>query len=220
MKTQEKPLSLLPPLFPSSRRRYVMIPPKHLYEYIINLLREDLGLKDADIRQRDDMTLEINLGGRIGANLKAWITSEGDTSVLNINFRYGKLILLASTIFSAAIVLSILFGTFLPMLIVAALLPMAYNVNLEAVRFLDVLNETLPFLEREYNRQILLMDRDRLRRYLGKAQELYEKLCKRHISIWGNVNVLKYKIEEYQSLGLTYEEAIIKIAEEEGLIVD
>jgi hypothetical protein len=43
---------------------------------------------------------------------------------------------------------------------------------------------------------------------------------KRHIDTWGNTNVLKYKIEDYQSKGLTYEEAIIRIAEEEGVITD
>ena len=218
MKAKEKPHSLLPPLFPSSRRRYVRIPPEPLFRYIIHLLREDLGLKDADIQKKGGLTLEINLGGKLGANLKAWITSEGEISVLHLHFRYGRFLLLASIIFLAAVALSISLGTFLPMLLVTALFPMAYNANLEALRFLDVLNETMPFLEREYNRLSLLRGRDRWRKYKEKSKELYDKLCKRHVSIWGDVNVLKYKIEEYQSLGLTYEEAIIKIAEEEGLL--
>ena len=82
-----------------------------------------------------------------------------------------------------------------------------------------VLNEILPLAEKEYARQSLLKERERLRRSGVDVAALYEKLKRKHIETWGDINILKYKIEEYQSAGFTYEEAIIKIAEEEGVTV-
>ncbi len=220
MFAQETPPSILPPMFPSSRRRYVRVPPEYVYEHVIHLLREDLGLKDAEIKHLDNLALEMNLSGKIGVNVAVHIASEGDISVLNVTFGYRKISVLAASLVSAMIILSILFRTLIPVLGIVILFPIAYRVNLEVIRFLDSLNGTLPFLEQEYNRQILMKDREKLRRHIADAQALYEKLRKRHIEAWGNTNVLRYKIEEYQSMGLTYEEAIIRIAKEEGVITD
>jgi hypothetical protein len=207
-------------MFPSSRRRYVRAPPRYVYEYILHILREEIGVNEEEIKPLDRSTLKISLGGRIGVGLTVEISQEGEISLLSLRFRYRRILLSAALLLIAAVGLSLLFGSPLVLLIAAAILPIAYHASLEAVRFLDVLNETLPFLEEEYSRRALIKDRERWKKHLSRVQEIYEKLLKRHIDIWGNANVLKYKIEDYQSKGLTYEEAIIRIAEEEGVITE
>jgi len=220
MRVQEKSIAVLPPMFPSNRRKYVRVPPEYAYKCIIHVLRDKLELKDVEIKHLSNLSLGTILGGKIGVSLTVHITPEGDISVLNIIFRYRKMVVLAASLLTAAIIISLLLSTPWPMLGVAILLPLAYHVNFEVIRFLDVLNETLPFLEQEYAHQILLKDRERWRKQQRNIEALYEKLRKKHIKTWGDTMVLKYKIEEYQSLGLTYEEAIMKIAEEEGIIMD
>jgi len=220
MKAREKPISFLPPMFPSNRRRYVRVPPDYAYKCIINILKENFELKDAEIKHLGNLSLGANLDGKIGVNLMVHITPEGDISVLNITFRYRKMVILAVSLIAAAIILSLFLSMPWLMLGVIILLPLAYQVNFKVIRFLDVLNETLPFLEQEYAHQILLKDRERWRRHQRDIGALYEKLRKKHVATWGDTKVLKYKIEEYQSMGLTYEEAIMKIAEEEDVIVD
>jgi len=218
MRVQNEPPSVLPPMFPSYRRRYLRVPPEYAYKCILYILTEDLEIKADEIQHLDNFALRTNLGGKIGAYLTVRIDQEGDISVLNLSFKYRNILILAASLFAAAVVSSILFSTPLPMLSIAVFLPFAYQVNLGVIRFLDILNEALPFLEREYARQALLKDRERWKKRREKIPALYEKLRKKHIETWGNTKVLKYKIEEYQSMGLTYEEAIVKIAEEEGII--
>lgn len=220
MQARDSAPFMLPPMFPSSRRRYVRAPPRYVYEYILHILREEIGVNEEEIKPLDRSTLKISLGGRIGVGLTVEISQEGEISLLSLRFRYRRILLSAALLLIAAVGLSLLFGSPLVLLIAAAILPIAYHASLEAVRFLDVLNETLPFLEEEYSRRALIKDRERWKKHLSRVQEIYEKLLKRHIDIWGNANVLKYKIEDYQSKGLTYEEAIIRIAEEEGVITE
>jgi len=220
MRVQKESPSVLPPMFPSNRRRYLRVPPEYAYKCILSILTEDLEIKADEIQQLGCLALRRNLSGKIGAYLTVRIDQEGDISVLNLSFKYRNILILAASLFAAAVVSSILFSTPLPMLSIAVFLPFAYQVNLGVIRFLDILNEALPFLEQEYVRQTLLKDRERWKKYREDISALYEKLRKKHIENWGNMNVLKYKIEEYQSIGLTYEEAIIRIAEEEGIIMD
>ncbi|HIE18188.1 TPA: hypothetical protein EYP75_00525 [Candidatus Bathyarchaeota archaeon] len=196
------------------------VPPEYAYECIVNVLRKNLELNDEEIKHLGNLTLKTNLGGKIGVKLTIQIAREGEISLLNLRFNYRKIAVLVSSLFGAGIILSLFFNSPLPMLGAAVFLPIAYQVNLEVIRFLDVLNEILPFLEQEYARQILLKNRERWRRSRRDIEALYEKLRKKHIETWGNTNVLRYKIEEYQSIGLTYEEAIMKIAEEEGIITE
>lgn len=212
--------SVLPPIFPSYRRRYVRVPPEYAYESIIHILRKNLEIKDEEIKHLRNLTLRTSLGGRIGVNLTIHIVKEGEISVLNLKFNYKRMIVSASLLLLATIILSLLFKTSLPILGLAIFLPIAYQVNLKVIKFLNILTETLPFLEREYAYQMLLKDRERWRKHRKDVEALYEKLRKKHIETWGNTNVLEYKIQEYQSAGLTYEEAIMKIAEEEGITTD
>ena len=218
MAIQEKPVSLLPSIFPSSRQRYLRVPPEYAYGCIVDALRRNLKLEDVEIKHLGDLTLMTCLGGKFGAGLKVHVASEGDVSVLNIIFSYRKMAFLASSLFAAMVALSLLFNTPMPMLGILILFPLAYHTSFEVTRFLDALNEGLPLIEREYIREILLKNRGRWRKHLKDVQKLYGKLCEKHLETWGSTNVLKYKIEEYQSMGLTYEEAIIKISEEEGIL--
>ena len=212
--------SMLPPLFPSSRHRYVRAPPSHVYEYILHVLKDEIGIGEGEIKHIDGSTLETSLGGRVGIGLTIRTSQEGDITLLRLRFSYRRILLSAVFLLIAAVGFSLLLGSPLIMMIAAVILPVAYRANLEAVRFLDILNETIPFFEEEYSRRVLMRGRERWRKHLGRAQEIYRRLLKRHMDTWGDTNVLKYKIEDYQSRGLTYEEAIIRIAEEEGVILD
>jgi len=218
MKVQER--TLQPSMFPSNKQRYFRVPSEYAYECIVDILKRNLKLSDAEIKHLDSLTLKANLGGKVGVNLKVQIIPEGSISILNIRFSYGKLVILASFLIAMMVILSFLFSNPAPMMILLVLVPIIYRVRFNVTRFLNALNEGLPLLEREYLRQALLENRARWQKHLKDAEELYEKLRKKHIETWGSINVLRYKIEEYQSMGLTYEEAIIKISEEEGILAN
>ncbi|RLI12840.1 hypothetical protein DRO35_02005 [Candidatus Bathyarchaeota archaeon] len=205
------------PIFPSYRRRYMHAPPEYAYKCIIHMLKENMSC--SEIKRIGELSLRTRLSGYFGAVLSVQISREGEISILDLRFNYIRVILFAALLLGATIVLSLLSRSVLPMLGAAAFLPIAYKVNGDAVKSLMVLNETLSFAEKAYVRQGLLKERERLRRSKVNAAVLYEKLRRKHIKTWGDTNVLKYKIEEYQSAGFTYEEAIIKIAEEEGVTV-
>jgi len=217
-RVQREAPSVLPPIFPSYRRRYMRVPSEYAYDCIVHILRENLGIKNEEIKHLDNLTLKTNLGGKIGATLTIQIDREGEISVLNLSFSYRKIAILAASLFAATIILSLFLNSPLPLLGTGVFIPVAYQANLESVKFLDVLNEILPFIEEEYAHQILLKDRERWRKSGRDVRSLYEKLREKHMETWGNTNVLRYKIKEYQSIGLTYEEAVMKIAEEEGII--
>jgi len=192
-------------------------PPEYAYQCIIHVLREKMGC--SKIRRIGELSLETRLSSYIGAVLTVQISHEGGISILDLRFNYARVILSAALLLGTTIILSLLSNSVLPILGAAAFLPIAYKANNDAVEFLMVLNEILPLAEKEYARQSLLKERERLRRSGVDVAALYEKLKRKHIETWGDINVLKYKIEEYQSAGFTYEEAIIKIAEEEGVTV-
>jgi len=219
MSIQEKPVYFLPSMFPSKRQRYIRVPPKYAYESLVHILKKNLKLKDTEIKHLGDLTLRARLGGKLGVDLKVHVIPEGDISLLNFIFSYRKMAFLVAFLLAATILLSLLFNTLVPMLGLFLLIPIALHINLEVTKFLEILSKGMPLIEQEYAREVLLKNRERWRRHLKDAQKLYEKICRKHVETWGNLNVLKYKIEEYQSMGLTYEEAIIKISEEEGILV-
>ena len=220
MHLREKPVSLLPLMFPSNRQRYLRVPPEYAYECIVQILKRNLEVKDSEIRHPSSLTLTASLGGKIGADLEIHVIPEGDISVLNLVFSYRKMAGLASSLLAVTVLLSLLFNNPLPMIGVFILIPMAYNINFKVTRFLNVLNEGLPLIEQRYAYESLLKNRERWRKHLKDVEKLREKLRKKHIKAWGSTNILNYKIEEYKSMGLTYEEAIIKISEEEGIIAE
>jgi len=212
-----EPPPTIHPIFPSYRRRYMHAPPEYAYQCIVHILREKMGC--SDIKHIGKLSLRTRLSGYVGAVLTVQISREGEISILDLRFNYVRVILSATLLLGITIILSLLSNSVLPILGAVAFLPIAYKANNGAVKFLMVLNEILPFAEKEYARQSLLKERERLRRSGVDVAALYEKLKRKHIETWGDINILKYKIEEYQSAGFTYEEAIIKIAEEEGVTV-
>jgi hypothetical protein len=96
-------------------------------------------------------------------------------------------------------------------------MPLILNANNSAVSFLDMVNKTLPFVEKEFAHKALLADRERWKAQPQDTDTLYKKLNEKHINTWGDTKILEYKIAEYQTLGLTRNEAIRKAAEEEGI---
>ena len=107
MRVQEKSIAVLPLMFPSNRRKYVRVPPEYAYKCIIHVLRDKLELKDVEIKHLSNLSLGTNLGGKIGVSLTVHITPEGDISVLNIIFRYRKMVVLSLGNLSKALFTSI-----------------------------------------------------------------------------------------------------------------
>jgi len=176
-----------------------------------------LGAENLAIEPHEASSFRAKMAGAVGATLIVKIVSEGEVSVLDFRFSYGKFLLGAAAVFVAVICLSLLLGSLLPLLGSLLILVLAYNVNFAVLKFLNVLNETLPYLEREYARRALTEDRKRWQERPEDTEELYTRLREKHVKTWGNVNVLEYKITEYQTQGLTRNEAIRRAAEEEGI---
>jgi len=204
-------------LFPSRTRKYVRLTVQHAYESIKNLLGEVSGSK-IELSQEEPLTAKARLDGEFGATVTIQVFPEGDVSALEIAFSYRRAVYIAVavgliTILSGLLVFQSEF-IFLGLVFIA---PIVYKANYSAVRFLDLVIKTLPFIEKEFAYKALMADRERWEAQPKDTEALYKRLSEKHIKTWGNSKVLEYKVAEYQKLGLTRAEAIRMTAEEEGV---
>jgi hypothetical protein len=204
-------------IFPSRTRKYVRLTPKQAYDSVIHLMRENLGAESIESEQTETPYVKARIGGAFGVTVDFQVFPEGGVSALEIRFGYRTFLILVSIVLIAAVGLSLILGTWIPGIGTALIFPLAYKVNFTALRFLDALNEALPHLEQEYARRTLIEERKRWQIEPKDTDALYRRLCEKYIKTWGNTNVLDYKIAEYESQGLTHNEAIRKTAEEEGI---
>ena len=204
-------------VFPSRTRKYVRLTPEQAYESIFHLLRENVKADSIESSKEQTPSIKARLGGAIGVAVNIGIFSEGDVSTLLFDFSYRNLLFTSFALIVAVIALCLAFWTPIPGVGSAIVLPLAYKANLSVRRFLDVVNEALPYIEREYARRALAEDRKRWKLEPKDTEELFKKLSEKHMRTWGNTNVLWYKINEYQRQGLIYNEAVRRIAEEEGI---
>jgi len=216
MGTRHNP-PFLSPILPSLRQKYIRVPVEYANRCIMQILRENFNLKIEEI-EHHNLGFNARIGGFLGADLKVQLSSEGKVTLITFRFSYKRVILTLALIFIIAAVVSLSFLSALPLVAALLAFPAIYRVNFEANRLLSLINEAAPLLEREFERQAILKERKRLREFEINIEDLYKRLCRRHMEVWGSLNVLEYKLREYKSKGFSSEEAILKVAEEEGII--
>ena len=211
-------------VFPSRTRKYVRLTPTQVYESMIYLLRENIKADHMEENEGQTPSIKARLGGPIGVVVNIRVFSEGDVSTLEFSFSYRNFLLVSLALLVASfallvavIALSLAWWTPIPGLGSVIILPLAYRANSSVRRLLNTVNETLPYIEQEYARRALMEDRRRWESEPKDTEELFRRLSEKHTGAWGNTNVLWYKINEYQRQGLMYNEAVRKIAEEEGI---
>jgi len=215
---QENPPSVPMLLFPSRIRKYVRLTGPQAHESINSLVTEVPGSKILSSSQGETLTTKMRLDGIFGASVTVNVLSEGEVSALDFVFSYKRAMSIAFIVGTIIISLGLLvFRNILTVVGFALVIPLIFNANNSAVNFLDVLNKTLPFIEKEVAQKALSADRERWKAQPKDTEDLYRRLSEKHIKTWGNTKVLEYKIAEYKIQGLTLDEAIRKTAEEEGI---
>jgi len=204
-------------VFPSRTRKYVRLTPEQAYGSMLHLMRENMKAEIIEGSKEEAPSFKARLGGKIGATASLRVFSEGDVSTLEFSFSYRNAVFASFIVLAAVIGLSLVFWTPIPGVGSVIVLFFAFRANSAVVRFLDTVNEALPHIEREYARRALVEDRKRWESEPRDTEELFGRLSEKHLKMWGNTNVLWYKINEYQRQGLIYNEAVRKIAEEEGI---
>jgi hypothetical protein len=205
-------------LFPSRTRKYVRLAGQQAYESVNSLLGEVSGSKILESSQEKALMTKARLDGVFGAIVTIRVFPEGDVSALDLAFSYRGAMYAAVavgliTILSGLLVLQSIFTA----LGFAFIMPIIYIANDSVLRFLELVNKTLPFIEKEFALKALMADRKRWEIQPKDTEALYKRLSEKHVKTWGNTKVLEYKVAEYQTLGLTRNEAIRKAAEEEGI---
>jgi len=208
---------ILSPILPSFRQKYIRVPAEYANRCITHILQENFGLRSEEI-EHSNLGFNARLGGFLGVDLKVQLSSEGEVTLITFRFSYKRVIFTLILISIIAIIVSLSFHSALPLVAALFAFPAIYRANFEANRLLSLINEAAPLLEREFERQSILKERKRLREFEINIEDLYKRLCRRHMEVWGSLNVLEYKLREYQSKGFSYEEAILKVAVEEGII--
>jgi len=204
-------------VFPLRRRKYVRLTQKQAYESMFHLMSENLDAENIESSQEKASFVKAKLGGTIGVKVNVQLLSEGNMTTLEFSFSYRNLLFISIIFLITMIGLSLILYTPIPMVGTVLILPLAYKANSVAMRFLNTVNEAMPYLEREYAHKALREDRKRWQLEPKDTEDLYRRLREKHIKTWGNTNVLEYKIAEYERQGLTHNEAIRKTAEEEGI---
>ncbi len=204
-------------VLPSRTRKYVRLTPEQAYEALMHLLRENAEAGSIQGKEGKTPSIRAKLGGWIGVTVKLEILPEGDVSSLEFRFSYRSLLFASIVVLVTVIGLSLVLRTPVPAVGSALILAIAFTANSVVVRFLDTVNMVLPHIEREYARRALLEDRRRWESEPKDTAELFRRLSEKHNRTWGNTNVLLYKIKEYERQGLMHNEAVRKIAEEEGI---
>lgn len=200
------------PRFPSRLRRFIRVPADYIYEnlpqFLSNMHEEEFdGLK----------FFRANISGGIGAKLRVYVLPEGEVSSLDLRFDYRDLALVLILLFVISVGLSLVSSSIFPLFGVFLILILIYRVTFAVENLLNDLNNILLGFEIEYARRKLMEERARWQRNPKDVSELYNRLCEKHIKTWGNTYALEYKINEYQKEGLTREESIRKVAEQEGI---
>ncbi|MCX8171249.1 MAG: hypothetical protein N3E47_04685 [Candidatus Bathyarchaeota archaeon] len=198
---------------PSRFHKTVKVPADQLLEALSQILHE--GSVEENIGGK---TFKSTVGWKAGVTLKVRVIPEGDVSSLEFDFSYRGLMLTILIVLVAFIALSLILSSLIPILLsLAAILLLVYIASLELNEFLRKISDTLSGLEAEYHRMKLMKDRARWRSDGRNIEDLYRRLCEKHVKMWGSTFTLEYKIREYERQGLTRDEAIRKISEEEGI---
>ncbi|MBS7634525.1 hypothetical protein KEJ34_03375 [Candidatus Bathyarchaeota archaeon] len=200
------------PRFPSRLRRFVRVPADYIHENLPRFL-SNVHEEESD----GSKFFRANISGGIGAKLRVYVLPEGEVSSMDLRFDYRGLALILILLLVILIGLSLALSSITPLFGVLLILLLIYKVNFAVENLLNDLSNILLGFEIEYARKRLMEERARWQQNPKDVSELYRRLCEKHIKTWGNTYALEYKINEYQKEGLTKEESIRKVAEQEGI---
>ncbi len=200
------------PRFPSRLRRFVRVPADYIYEnlprFLSNMHEEESdGLK----------FFRANISGGVGAKIRVYVLPEGEVSLLDLRFDYRSLVLILIPLLIILVGLSLALSSIFPLFGVLLILLLIYRAGSAVENLLNDLSNILLGFEIEYARKKLMEERARWQQNPKDVSELYRRLCEKHIKTWGNTYALEYKINECQKEGLTREESIRRVAEQEGI---
>lgn len=205
--------------FLSDFRRFIRVPPEETYDKLIRYIYSDTKAKRIHVRKEDVSVTAKLLNEIFGINMNICVIPEKEASTVRFNFRYRNFILFFFACLIPTVALTTVLGTMMLFFGVALLFVLTYMVGHAASHFLDLAIEFLFHLENEYSRRLLAESRRRWKSTPKDLDVLYAKLREKHIKTWGDTYVLKYKIDDYMRKGLTREEAIRKICEDEGVFI-
>jgi len=199
-------------------RKFVRVPSKEVYNSLVYFLQKDLDASDVK-SEEGTMRIKAKLKGikAAGFTINICIFPENEASTIELSFSYRNFFVVAFALLIGAIVLSVALLSFVPFLGIILLFLLAYNLGSASGAFLSSVNDFLLLLERDSDQRLLVESRKRWQADLRKPEDLYERLLDKHIKVWGGAHVLEYKISDYMRMGLTREEAVRKVAEEEGI---
>lgn len=199
-------------------RKFTRVPSKRVYSDLSYFLQEDLGVPDVE-NQEDSLLIvaKKRIMGVIGIKAEIRVRPEGEASTIETNFSYRNFLAAVLALLSIIILLSAIFLSFIPLFGIIPLIILMQTLGSSVRSFAASISEFLLLLEKNYAQQKLKEARIRWQADTRSTGDLYDRLVAAHTEIWGHAGVLEYKISEYMEEGLTREEAIHKVAEEEGI---
>ncbi len=198
------------PRFPSRFQKFIRVPAEHLQKTLSQVLGECEKAGEKKV-------FKTSVGRGTGVTLRVRLLPEGEVSSIEFAFSYQGLAILILAFLIALIGLSLLLSSAIPLIGLIIIPLLAYRADSAVERSLSELDNILRALETEYARRKISEERARWQCNPKNVDALYRRLREKHLKIWGSTYVLEYKMNEYQRQGLTREEAIRKIAEEEGI---
>jgi len=207
-------------VFISNVRKFVRVPSKEVYNSLLYFLQEDLNAKDVRSEEQT-MLITAKLRGAIkaiGFTVHVRILPESEASTIELSFSYRGFLAIAVALLVIMIVLSIAFFSMVPFVGVILLFMLIHDLSSSSGAFLGSVNDFLLLLERDQDQKLLAESRKRWQADMRKLDILYGRLLDKHVRVWGDAHVLEYKISEYMRIGLTKEEAVRKVADEEGVL--
>jgi len=202
----------------SEARKFIRVPSRRVYGDLLYFLQSELGAVNVE-GERESLFIRAKkkVIGAIGITVNIRVLPQGEASEIELNFGYRSFFVTVFASLIVMIVLCVLFLSAVPLFGIVPLILLMYNLGSNASSFISSMNKFLLLLENSYAQEQLKEIKKRWQMDLKSANDLYERLLNAHIKVWGDDHVLEYKISEYMKEGLTREEAIRKIAEEEGV---
>jgi len=206
-------------IFATNLRKFVRVPPREVYDSLVRFLQEDLDGKNIKSEEKD-MIITTKLRGvvkTVGFTANIHILPENDSSAIELGFSYRGFIVIALTLLVGIITLSIILLSAIPLIGIVLIFLLLHCLSSASGIFLGSINDFLLLLERDYDQRLLFESRKRWQSDPRRTDDLYKRLVNKHTKVWGDGHALEYKLSEYMRMGLTREEAIRKVAEEEGI---
>jgi len=206
-------------IFATNLRRFVRVPPKEVYDSLIQFLQQDLDGKNIMSEERD-MIVTIKLRGvakAVGFTAHIRILPENDSSAIELGFSYRGFIVIALMLLVGMITLSIVLLSAIPLIGIVSIFLLLHSLSSASGIFLGSINDFLLLLERDHDQRLLIESRKRWQSDPKRTDDLYKRLVNKHAKVWGDSHALEYKLSENMRMGLAREEAIRKVAEEEGI---